>query len=46
MAALIPGTGELLLPQASKFAFLQNSVMFNQALLVFLAAGQKEFGIN
>jgi pimeloyl-ACP methyl ester carboxylesterase len=40
MAALIPGAGELILPQASHFAFLQGPVMFNQALLVFLSAGE------
>ncbi len=37
MAALIPGSGELILPEVSHFAFIQNPVMFNQALLFFLA---------
>lgn len=37
MAALIPGAGELILPQVSHAAFLQDPVMFNQALLHFLA---------
>lgn len=37
MAALIPGAGELILPQVSHFAFLQDPVMFNEALLHFLA---------
>jgi pimeloyl-ACP methyl ester carboxylesterase len=39
MAALIPGAGELILPQVSHFAFLQDPVMFNQALLTFLLTG-------
>jgi pimeloyl-ACP methyl ester carboxylesterase len=37
MAALIPGAGELILPDVSHFAFLQNPAMFNAALLDFLA---------
>jgi pimeloyl-ACP methyl ester carboxylesterase len=37
MAALIPGAGELILPEVSHFAFIQDPVMFNQALLHFLA---------
>lgn len=37
MAALIPGAGELILPEVSHFAFLQNPLMFNQALLDFLS---------
>ncbi len=37
MAALIPGAGELILPEVSHFAFLQDPVQFNQALLHFLA---------
>ena len=37
MAALIPGAGELILPEVSHFAFLQDPVMFNEALLRFLA---------
>jgi pimeloyl-ACP methyl ester carboxylesterase len=36
MAALIPGAGELILPEVSHFAFLQDSALFNQALLHFL----------
>lgn len=40
MAALIPGAGELILPQVSHFAFLQDPVMFNAALLHFLAEPQ------
>ena len=38
MAALIPGSGELILPGVSHFAFLQDPVMFNQSLLRFLSA--------
>ena len=38
MAALIPGSGELILPGASHFAFLQDPVMFNESLLHFLSA--------
>ncbi|HJU28437.1 MAG TPA: alpha/beta hydrolase [Candidatus Binataceae bacterium] len=37
MAMLIPGAGELILPRVSHFAFLQDPVMFNQALLLFLS---------
>jgi pimeloyl-ACP methyl ester carboxylesterase len=37
MASLIPGSGELILPAVSHFAFLQDPVMFNEALLYFLA---------
>jgi pimeloyl-ACP methyl ester carboxylesterase len=37
MAGLIPGAGELILPQASHFAFLQDPLMFNRALLIFLS---------
>ncbi len=37
MAALIPGAGELILPEVSHFAFIQDPVMFNEALLHFLA---------
>lgn len=40
MAALIPGAGELILPEVSHFAFLQDPVMFNQAMLHFLAQPQ------
>jgi pimeloyl-ACP methyl ester carboxylesterase len=37
MAALIPGAGELILPAASHFAFLQDPAFYNQSLLDFLA---------
>lgn len=37
MAGLIPGAGELILPEVSHFAFLQDPGLFNQALLHFLA---------
>jgi len=37
MASLIPEAGELILPDVSHFAFLQDSVQFNEALLHFLA---------
>jgi pimeloyl-ACP methyl ester carboxylesterase len=37
MASLIPGAGELILPEVSHFAFLQDPLMFNEALLHFLA---------
>ncbi len=37
MASLIPGAGELILPQVSHFAFLQDPAMFNEALLHFLS---------
>ena len=36
MASLIPGAGELILPDVSHFAFLQDPTMFNEALLQFL----------
>ena len=39
MASLIPGAGELILPEVSHFAFLQEPAMFNQALLDFLGQG-------
>jgi len=39
MAALIPGAGELILPEASHFAFIQDPAMFNLAVLHFLALG-------
>jgi pimeloyl-ACP methyl ester carboxylesterase len=42
MASLIPGAGELILPQVSHFAFIQDPQMFNQSLLHFLAEGQAE----
>ncbi len=37
MAASIPGAGELILPEVSHFAFIQDPAMFNAALLHFLA---------
>jgi pimeloyl-ACP methyl ester carboxylesterase len=37
MASLIPGAGELILPAVSHFAFLQDSALFNEALLQFLS---------
>jgi len=37
MAATIPGAGELILPEVSHFAFIQDPAMFNAALLHFLA---------
>ena len=37
MASLIPGAGELILPEVSHFAFLQDPTMFNQSLLHFLS---------
>jgi pimeloyl-ACP methyl ester carboxylesterase len=37
MASLIPGAGELILPEVSHFAFLQDPAMFNQTLLRFLS---------
>jgi pimeloyl-ACP methyl ester carboxylesterase len=40
MAATIPGAGELILPDVSHFAFLQNPRMFNQSLLDFLGPGK------
>jgi pimeloyl-ACP methyl ester carboxylesterase len=39
MAALIPGSGELILPGVSHFAFLQDPEMFNESLLHFLSTG-------
>jgi pimeloyl-ACP methyl ester carboxylesterase len=41
MAALIPGAGELILPRVSHFAFLQDPVQFNQAVLHFLGPDRK-----
>ena len=38
MASLIPEAGELILPDVSHFAFLQDPVQFNDALLHFLAS--------
>jgi pimeloyl-ACP methyl ester carboxylesterase len=37
MATLIPGAGELILPQVSHFAVLQDPAQFNEALLRFLS---------
>jgi pimeloyl-ACP methyl ester carboxylesterase len=37
MAALIPGSGELILPEVSHFAFIQDPIMFNQSLMHFLS---------
>ncbi|HSY90523.1 MAG TPA: alpha/beta hydrolase [Candidatus Binatus sp.] len=37
MAALIPGAGELILPNVSHFALLQDPEQFNEALLHFLS---------
>lgn len=37
MASLIPGAGELILPAASHFAFLQDPALFNETLLHFLS---------
>jgi len=42
MAALIPGCGELILPEVSHFAFLQDPAMFNQSLLHFLSSEDKD----
>ena len=42
MAALIPGAGELILPAASHFAFLQDPALFNAALLHFLSQTDPE----
>jgi pimeloyl-ACP methyl ester carboxylesterase len=36
IAAMIPGTGLLILPNTSHFAFLQDPVLFNAAMLHFL----------
>src|SRR5271166_1746398 len=40
MAAVIPGAGELILPEVSHFAFIQDPAMFNSAVLHFLAQGK------
>ncbi len=39
MAATIADAGELILPNASHFAFIQDPAMFNEALLRFLSEG-------
>jgi pimeloyl-ACP methyl ester carboxylesterase len=44
MAATIPGAGEMILPEVSHFAMLQNPAMFNQALLDFLGPELRDFG--
>ena len=36
IAAAIPGAGLLILPNVSHFAFLQDPVLFNDAMLHFL----------
>jgi pimeloyl-ACP methyl ester carboxylesterase len=41
MAATIPGGGELILPNVSHFAFLQDPAMFNGALSDFLSSPSK-----
>jgi pimeloyl-ACP methyl ester carboxylesterase len=40
MAAMIPGSGELILPAVSHFAFIQDPAMFNESILHFLAESQ------
>ena len=40
MVAMIPGSGELILPEVSHFAFIQDPAMFNQSILHFLAESQ------
>ena len=42
MAGLIPDAGELILPQVSHFAFLQDPQLFNAALLNFLSESESE----
>lgn len=37
LAAVIPGAGELILPNVSHFALLQDPKQFNEALLHFLS---------
>jgi pimeloyl-ACP methyl ester carboxylesterase len=37
MASLIPGAGELILPQVSHFAFMQDSALFNESIEHFLS---------
>jgi pimeloyl-ACP methyl ester carboxylesterase len=37
IASAIPGAGELILPEVSHFAFLQDPTMFNETLLHFLS---------
>jgi|GEM_PF-89203 len=45
MAALIPGSGELILPAVGHFAFLQDPVMFNESILHFLSAEDDAYSI-
>jgi len=45
MARLIPGSGELILPEVSHFAFLQDPIMFNQSLAHFLSADGAEHSV-
>ncbi len=40
MAAMIPKSGELILPEVSHFAFIQDPAMFNESILHFLAESQ------
>ena len=46
MASLIPGAGELILPEVSHFAFLQDPAMFNQTLLQFLSPTSRPAGLR
>jgi pimeloyl-ACP methyl ester carboxylesterase len=46
MASLIPGAGELILPEVSHFAFLQDPAMFNQTLLRFLSPPARQTGLR
>lgn len=46
MAALIPGAGELILPQVSHFAHLQDPLQFNEALLHFLSHSHSATGAS
>ncbi len=41
MAATIPDAGELILPNVSHFAFIQDQLMFNGALLDFLSSSTR-----
>jgi len=44
MASLIPGAGELILPEASHFAFIQDPAMFDAALMRFLSGNEHPDG--
>ena len=46
MASLIPGAGELILPEVSHFAFLQDPAMFNTTLLQFLSPASGHAGVR